>query len=341
MFRSMMSGTDLPISFWGYALEIAAFLLNRIPSKAVDKTPYELWTGTRPGLSFLKIWGCEAYVKRQAFDKLASKSDKCLFVGYPRKQKGTTFTSHLRTKCLLLVMEFFLEREFISKRVSGSKTSLEEVKEPQVATEPSMEILQDLQPVVESTSSAQGPRRSSRIHHEPKRYGFLVTADKTIKLVDQDEPTTYNEAMMSPDSKKLPQAMKSEMQSMYDNQAWNLVDPPKGAKAIGCKWVHKIKHYMTFKSRLVAKGFKQTHSIDYDETFSPIIMLKSIRILLAITVYYDYEIWQMEVKTTFLNGNLLEDVYMTQPEGFVDTKYPNRECKLQRSIYGLKQASRS
>ena len=107
-----------------------------------------------------------------------------------------------------------MEREFISKRVSESKTSLEEVQEPQVATEPSMEILQDSKLVVESTSSTQGPRRSSRIHHEPKRYGFLVTDDKTIKLVDQDEPTTYHEAMMSPDSEIWLQAMKSEMQSM-------------------------------------------------------------------------------------------------------------------------------
>ena len=342
MFQSMMSRTDLPISFWGYALETCAFLLNRIPSKAVDKTPYKLWTGTRPSLSFLKIWGCEAYVKCQASDKLASKSDKCLFVGYPKETKGYYFYIPSENKVFVARNGvFFLEREFICKRVSGSKISLEEVQEPQVSTEPSMEILQDLQPVVESTSSAQGPRRSSRIHHEPKRYGFLVTDDKTIELVDQDEPTTYNEAMMSPDSEKLPQAMKSEMKSMYDNQAWNLVDPPKGAKAIGCKWVHKIKHDMTFKSRLVAKGFKQTHGINYDETFSPVIMLKSIRILLAITAYYDYEIWKMDVKIAFLNGNLLEDVYMTQPEGFVDTKYPNRECKLQRSIYGLKQASRS
>ena len=159
--------------------------------------------------------------------------------------------------------------------------------------------------------------------------------------MDQDESTTYHEAMMSPDSEKWLQAMKSEMQSMYDNQVWNLVDPPEGAKVIGCKWVHKIKHDMTFKSRLVAKGFKQTYGIDYDETFSPVVMLKSIRILLAIAAYYDYEIWQMDVKTVFLNGNLLEDVYMTQPEGFVDPKYPNRVCKLQRSIYGLKQTSRS
>ena len=146
---------------------------------------------------------------------------------------------------------------------------------------------------------------------------------------------------MSPDSKKWLQAMKFEMQSMYDNQVWNLVNPPEGAKVIGCKWVHKIKHDMTFKFLLIAKGFKQTYGIDYDETISPIVMLKSIRILLAIAAYYNYEIWKMDVKTTFLNGNLLEDVYRTQHEGFVDSKYPNRVCKLQRSIYGLKQTSRS
>ena len=177
MVRSMMSRTDLPISFWGYALETAAFLLNRIPSKAVEKTPYELWTGKRFGLSFLKIWGCEAYVKRQASDKLAYKYDKCLFVGYLKETKGYYFYILFENKVFVTRNGVFLERDLISKRVSGSKTSLEEVQEPQVVTEPSMEILQDSQPVVESTSSSLGPRRSSRIHHEPKRYGFLITND--------------------------------------------------------------------------------------------------------------------------------------------------------------------
>ena len=97
----------------------------------------------------------------------------------------------------------------------------------------------------------------------------------------------------------------------------------------------------TYKARLVTKGFKQTHGIDYDETFSPVAMLKSIRILIAIAAYHDYEIWKMDVKTAFLNGNLLEDAYMTQPEGFVQPKNSGKVCKLQRSIYGLKQASRS
>ena len=94
------------------------------------------------------------------------------------------------------------------------------------------------------------------------------------------------------------------------------------------------------KDRLVAKGFRQVQGVDYDETFSPVAMLKSVRIILAIAAYFDYEIWKMDVKTAFLNGNLTEDVYMMQHEGFVDPKNAGKVCKLQKSIYGLKQASR-
>ncbi|GJV43518.1 retrotransposon protein, putative, ty1-copia subclass [Tanacetum coccineum] len=96
----------------------------------------------------------------------------------------------------------------------------------------------------------------------------------------------------------------------------------------------------TNKARLVAKGYTQTPEIDYEETFSPVADIRAIRILIAIAAFYDYEIWQMDVKTTFLNGYLFEEVYIKQPEGFVNPKYPNRVCKLKRSIYGLKQASR-
>ena len=152
--------------------------------------------------------------------------------------------------------------------------------------------------------------------------------------------------MDRPDSDKWLEAMKSEMQSMYDNTVWDLVVPLDGIKPIANKWVFKRKTDMdgkmtVYKARLVAKGFKQILGVDYDETFSPVAMFKSIRILLAIAAFHDYEIWQMDVKTAFLNGNLEEDVYMTQPEGFEDPKNAGRVCKLLKSIYGLKQASRS
>jgi hypothetical protein len=122
--------------------------------------------------------------------------------------------------------------------------------------------------------------------------------------------------MMRPYFEKWLGAMESETQSMHDNQVWHLVDPIDGVRPISCKWVFKKKmendgNVHIYKVRLVAKGFKQIYGIDYDETFSPITMLKSVRILPAIDVYFDYEIWQMDVKTTFPNGNLTEDVYMT------------------------------
>ena len=91
-----------------------------------------------------------------------------------------------------------------------------------------------------------------------------------------------------------------------------------------------------YKARLVAKGFRQIQDVDYEETFSPVAMLKSVRILLAIAAYYDYEIWQMDVKMAFLNGNLSKDVYMIQLEGFVDPTNARKICKLRKSIYGLK-----
>ena len=97
----------------------------------------------------------------------------------------------------------------------------------------------------------------------------------------------------------------------------------------------------SIKARLVAKGYRQVQGVDYDETFSPVAKLKSVRIMLAIAAFYDYEIWQIDVKTAFLNGFLEEELYMMQPEAFIDPKDANKVCKLQWSIYGLVQASHS
>ncbi|GKB32483.1 retrotransposon protein, putative, ty1-copia subclass [Tanacetum coccineum] len=97
----------------------------------------------------------------------------------------------------------------------------------------------------------------------------------------------------------------------------------------------------TYKAHLVAKGYTETYGVDYEETFSPVADIRAIRILIAITAFYNYEIWQMDIKTAFLNGYLDEDIYMVLPEGFIDPKHPRKVCKLQRSVYILKKASRS
>ncbi|GKF71637.1 retrotransposon protein, putative, ty1-copia subclass, partial [Tanacetum coccineum] len=113
--------------------------------------------------------------------------------------------------------------------------------------------------------------------------------------------------------------MNVEMQSMKDNEVWDLVDLPPNSKTVGSKWLLKKKTDMdgavhTYKARIVVKGFTQTYKVDYEETLSPVADIRAIRILIAIAAYYDYEIWQMDVKTVFLDGHLLEEVYMEQPE---------------------------
>ena len=285
-------------------------------------------------------------------DKLQSCSEKCLFVGYPKETKRYYFYHPQDNKVFVARGGAFLEEEFISKEISGSQSHLDEIAETNMSQpdppEPSSSHRDEVSQGVVSDDVVQtpGPRRSGRIRSESERYGYLVSQTEDVLLIDEDEPTSYSEAMMGPESEKWLEAMNSEMDSMSKNQVWSLVDLPEGIRPIGCKWIFKKKKDMDgnvhiYKARLVAKGYRHIHGIDYEETFSPVAMIKSIRIMLAIAAYLDYEIWQMDVKTVFLNGNLVEDVYMTQPDGFVDPGGGHKVCKLQRSIYGLKQASRS
>ncbi|KAI3764505.1 hypothetical protein L2E82_14514 [Cichorium intybus] len=350
MVRSMMSRSTLPLSFWGYALQTAARLLNMAPTKKVDKTPYEIWHGRVPSLSYLKVWGCEAYVRQEASNKLEPRSTKCIFVGYPKDCLGYYFYNPIENKIFISRKAEFLENKFLTEEASGRFVELEELQEPQPDTQEvessiQQEIVEPEQTVDQEQIVTQSVRKSGRVRIEPERYGYLLMEEECY-TIDSDEPVNYQSAISDPESDKWFEAMNTEMQSMHDNQVWNLVNLPTNCKTVGNKWVFKKKidvdgNVHTFKARLVAKGYSQTHGIDYDETFSPVAMIKSIRILFAIAAYYDYEIWQMDVKTAFLNGHLLEDVYMDQPAGFVDPKHPNKVCKLKRSIYGLKQASRT
>ena len=146
---------------------------------------------------------------------------------------------------------------------------------------------------------------------------LTAVIDETV-----DDPTSYRQAMGSSDANLWQKAMDAEIRSMDKNSVWTLVDLPEGVKPIGSKWIFKRKrgpdgNVETYKARLVAKGYTQKEGIDFEETFSPVAMLKSIRILLAIATALDLEIWQMDVKTAFLNCNFDERIYMQQPEGYI------------------------
>ena len=135
--------------------------------------------------------------------------------------------------------------------------------------------------------------------------------------------------------------MKEKLDALSKNHTWDLVTLPSGKSVVGCKWIYKIKtrsdgSIERYKVRLVAKGFTQEYGIDYEETFAPVARISSVRALLAVAAASKWDIFQMDVKNAFLNGDLSEEVYMQPPPGLsVDS---NKVCYLRRALYGLKQA---
>lgn len=137
--------------------------------------------------------------------------------------------------------------------------------------------------------------------------------------------------------------MHVELENFERNKVWELVEPPPNCHPIGTKWVYKNKQgedgvVVRNKDRLVAQGYNQKEGIDYEETFAPVARLEAIRILLAFAIAKGFKLFQMDVKSAFLNGFLEEEVYVKQPPGFESAKYPHRVYKLQKALYGLKQA---
>eukprot|EP00253_Pinus_taeda_P011197 PITA_11197 len=159
---------------------------------------------------------------------------------------------------------------------------------------------------------------------------------------DFTEPSTYKEEIKH---KEWQQAMIEEYQAVIDNNTWKLVDCPANVKPIGCKWVYRIKYNKKgeleeYKARLAAKGFAQQEGIDYEETFSPTDKWNTIRLTLALAAQKGWKVHQMDVKSAFLNGDLQEEVYMTQLPGFEVEGQEHKVCKLIKALYGLKQAPR-
>ena len=203
------------------------------------------------------------------------------------------------------------------------------------------------EPVAEPapTAEPQPLRRSTRERKSTTSNDYVYMSEEGHDIGKVDDPSSFKEAMSSEHSHKWCDAMEEELKSMSANKVWDLVEIPEGAKTVGCKWVYKTKYdskgkIERFKARLVAKGFTQIEGIDYTETFSPVSKKDSFRIVMALVAHYDLELHQMDVKTAFLNGDLHENVYMRQPEGFVVKGKEQMGCRLRKSIYGLKQASR-
>ena len=242
-------------------------------------------------------------------EKLETFTKVCMFVGYPKGTRGGLFCSPSDKKVFVSTNATFLEDDYMKNFKSHSKVVLEELRSNQIRKSPSTT---DKRQSLETTIPIQNilvPRHSGRVVRLPSRYEHEGEVQFPVSVTNQDDPLTYPNAMDNSNKDKWQDVMNQEIESMYSKSVWELVDPPEDVRPIGCKWIFKRKRGIdgkveTFKARLVAKGNTQKKGVDYEENFSPVAMLKSIRILLSISICLDYEIWKMDVKTDFLNGYL-------------------------------------
>ncbi|UYV81409.1 hypothetical protein LAZ67_20001109 [Cordylochernes scorpioides] len=365
MTRCMLFDSGLPQSLWAEAVTTANYLHNRIPSKATDKTPFELWTNRKPSLKHLKRFGCKAfaYIPKIKRNKLDSKVIEGIFLGYDDRSKGYRIL-HDTDNITISRSVKFIEKENGFHLASTKTTSpqvlstdltssnyignAEESQEP--GTQP--ENLEDsetedyLQPGTSTGTQVVTQRRSTRPTKgiPPIRNDYMLY--KT-EAQDIPTPTSYSEVLQLPkiEREKWLQAMNEELNSLEKNNVWELTPLPKDKRIIGCKWTYKQKlnskgEIERYKARLVAKGFNQKFGRDYEETFAPIVKHSTIRAFLAASVYKGMQVNHLDVKTAFLHGDLDKELYMELPEG-LHTKQTNKVCKLKKAIYGLKQAGRS
>ncbi|RVW36414.1 Retrovirus-related Pol polyprotein from transposon TNT 1-94 [Vitis vinifera] len=378
MVRSMISHSTLPESLWGETIKTAVYILNRVPSKAVAKTPYELWTSKKPSIRHLHVWGCptEARPYKPNKKKLDSRTVSCYFVGYSERSRGFKFYDPSTRSFFETGNAKFIEDVELSGREPLRKVVFEEefVNIPIITTghghimfndtiqnvqsitgiqdTPEIPPAQVMEPIQVHQEVTQQPQVQVPLRRSTRERRSTISDDYVVYLQEhefdmglEDDPISVSQVKQSSNSEKWIEAMKDEMKSMKDNGVWDLVEFPKGVKPIGCKWIFKTKrdskgNIVRYKARLVAKGFTQKEGIDYKETFSPVSSKDSFRIIMALIAHYDLELHQMDVKTTFLNGNIDETIYMVQPENFESKDSKQLVCKLKRSIYGLKQASR-
>ncbi|KAH9688238.1 Integrase catalytic domain-containing protein [Citrus sinensis] len=343
MVRSMISHSTLPESLWGEALKTVAYILNRVPTKAAAKTPYELWTGRKPSLNHLHIWSClaEARPYRPHERTLDSKTVSSYFVGYAERSRGFKFYDPNEEGSTVDFDNVQVLIPVIDHEVNSDPQPSDNIDQPQHQHEM---IVPE-----EQTQQPQEPvqlRRSTRERRNaiPDDYIVFLQEHEDETGVMEYDPINFHQAMQSSNSHKWIEVMNEEYKSMQDNKVWELISLPSGAKPIGCKWIFKTKrdskgNVERYKARLVAKGFTQKEGIDYKETFSPVSTKDSFRTIMSLVAHFDLELHQMDVKTAFLNGDIEETIYMVQPENFVLGDPKKMVCKLTKSIYELKQAS--
>ncbi|KAE8701406.1 hypothetical protein F3Y22_tig00110548pilonHSYRG00924 [Hibiscus syriacus] len=351
--RAMLRDAGLEKSFWAEAVNSVCYLVNRAPSTEIElKTPMEMWTSKPVDYSNLHVFGSFVYVmyNAQEISKLDPKSRKCKFLGYADGVKGYRLWDPTTRKVIINRDVIFVEDKLQRKEDDDSAEKLETTEihvENEVEQGDSSEAKPAHDEQEPGSSETPTTRQSDRVRRRPNWHSDYVIEDNIAYclLTEDGEPSTYQEAIHSSDVSLWMMAMQEEIEALHKNNTWDLVPLPQGRKPIGNKWVFKIKRngddqVERCRARLVVKGYAQKECIDFNEIFSPVVRLTTVRVVLAMCATLDLHLEQLDVKTAFLHGNLEEEIYMLQPEGFEEKEKKNLVCRLNKSLYGLKHAPR-
>jgi hypothetical protein len=312
--RTVLSHAGLPPQYWQNAMATVAHVTNRLITNANDRySPFELWTGKRPDLSHLRVFGCRAYahVPDQKRTKFDPKATSCIFLGYASNQKGYLLQEETTQKLLtsrdvsfdehLLPRKAVVAQDVVEDKGEDSRMQIMPSPTPSIdastalKTQPSDPSARDTLQAAPTdvsfgtTNPARQLRSSTRVSSRPARIAHEMEDDHVRRNFAHlvTVPINYQDAIKREDGPHWQQSMAQEYDSLIKNKTWNLCELPAGRKAIKSKWVYKIKTKADgsidrYKSRLVAQGFSQRVGVDYDETFSPVATMATIRSLICL-----------------------------------------------------------
>ncbi|GJT71170.1 retrovirus-related pol polyprotein from transposon TNT 1-94 [Tanacetum coccineum] len=319
--RTMLIFSKAPLFLWAEAINTTCYTQNcSLIRLRYNKTPYELMQDKKLDLSFFHIFGALCYPTNDNDDlgKLDAKAD----IGFDESPKTPTFRDDPLN-------------ESLHKELTSQGSSLN-VRQTHTLFEHLGRWTKD-HPIANVIGN---PSRSVSMRKQLQTDAMWCYFDAFLTSV---EPKNFKQAMTKP---SWIDAMQEEIHEFQRLEVWELVSCPDKVLLIKLKWIYKVKTdefggVLKNKARLVAQGFRQEEGIDFEESFAPVARIEAIRIFIANAAHKNMTIYQMDVKTAFLNGELKEEVYVSQPEGFVDQDNPSHVYKLKKALYGLKQAPRA
>jgi len=353
----MLSDKNIPKTFWPEVVNWTIHVLNRCPTLAVkDITPEKAWSGVKPSIDHLRVFGCiaHAHVPEAKRTKLDNKSLTCVLLGVNEESKGYKLFDPIARR-VVVSRDVIFEEE---KRWDwdGKQIAIDikwDESENENGENNDREIGETCDEGVGDVSSESEVRvrelRQPLERQPPTWMGDYVSGEGLsndevhMELMVSTGPLCFEEAVKSANWRL---AIDNEIKSIEKNQTWTFTELPVGAKRIGVKWVYKTKNNEhgkidKYKVRLVAKGYSQKHGVNYTEVFAPVARMDTVRMIIALAAHKNWRIFQLDVKSAFLHGQLSEDVYVEHPRGYEKENSEHLVYKLHKALYGLKQAPRA